>query len=151
MANASFWPWRTSTTSSVSTISVVIDHFKRINDQRGHEAGDECLMALADILKNKTQRPLDAAIRLGGEEFLVCWDDTSQEQGMRLARSIQEELRASPHKHADGSDLTLSIGMCPVLPTANQDLEDIIRTADQALYRAKASGRDRIEMEVVTG
>lgn len=121
-----------------------IDHFKRINDLLGHETGDACLRRLAEILKASVQRPLDAAIRMGGEEFLLCWYDTGLDDAHRLARDIQEKLRADALKHADGGDITLSIGLRCTEGNQEQAIQVLLRDADAALYRAKHGGRDRI-------
>lgn len=123
-----------------------VDHFKRINDELGHDAGDACLRQLADILRARTQRPFDAAIRIGGEEFLVCWDDTDLHQGVKLASDIQHDLRHAPFKHGDGADVTVSIGLRAVTRDCAAPLSTLMREADQALYRAKQGGRDRIEI-----
>ncbi len=123
-----------------------VDHFKRINDEQGHDAGDACLRLLADILRARTQRPFDAAIRMGGEEFLVCWADTDLPQARKLARDIQHDLRHAPFKHADGANVTVSIGLRAVAGDCAATLSELLREADQALYRAKQAGRDRIEI-----
>jgi diguanylate cyclase (GGDEF)-like protein len=130
---------------SVAIAVLDIDYFKRVNDQLGHDAGDNCLQLLAEILKARCQRPLDIAIRMGGEEFLICWYDTDAANARRLAETIQNDLRAAPFKHADANDITLSIGVCMISCTYDTPQEEILKAADRALYRAKESGRDRIE------
>lgn len=123
-----------------------IDHFKRINDQQGHDAGDECLRLVAGILNEAARRPLDLAVRYGGEEFLMCWYDAGSEAAVAAARAIQERVRQMPFRHADGSPITLSVGVVSAPPDGDSAGTELISRADAALYRAKNSGRDRIEV-----
>ncbi len=120
-----------------------IDHFKAINDKLGHEAGDDCLRHLGGILRQFSRRPLDFAVRMGGEEFLVIWYDTTLDEARQLGQHIQHALREHSCKHADGHDVTLSIGM---MQADNQmNVHDMLRCVDRMLYVAKEGGRDRIE------
>lgn len=122
-----------------------LDHFKRLNDQRGHAAGDACLAAVGAIVGESAQRPLDLAVRYGGEEFLLCWYDTGPEQALAQARLIAERLRALSERNADGTPLTTSIGIVVCRADETATFDDRLKQADAALYRAKAAGRDRIE------
>lgn len=131
---------------TVSLALIDIDHFKRINDMLGHDVGDACLMAVGQAIARAAQRPLDCALRFGGEEFLVCWYGTDAAAATSLATAIAATIRALPRKHADGTALTISAGIVSRPPECDESLESLLKRADDALYRAKAAGRDRIEL-----
>jgi diguanylate cyclase (GGDEF)-like protein len=129
-----------------------IDSFKGINDRYGHEAGDNALKMIADISR-KVARKIDILARYGGEEFIVVLPQT----GIREARIVAERLRsaieATPIPVGDGSvDVTASFGVSaldpvPSLGTAYaESLQAAIRQADDALYQAKRSGKNRVEV-----
>ncbi|WPB56037.1 diguanylate cyclase [Xylophilus sp. GOD-11R] len=116
------------------------DYFKRINDRFGHEVGDAVLRSLAETLRSRL-RQSDAVARLGGEEFIAVLPDTDMEGAMALA----EALRAAIEKHEDPvyGSITVSIGVA-VGVGADIDGATLLRAADEALYRAKADGRNRV-------
>lgn len=124
-----------------------VDHFKRYNDHYGHLAGDVALQKVADAIR-KSFRAGDGAYRYGGEEFLVLLP----EQSLEGAESAAERLRRSiedlniPHEAApeNGGRLTMSVGLSRMNPDGRRDLEQLIKEADEALYRAKERGRNRV-------
>ncbi|MPS77710.1 MAG: GGDEF domain-containing protein [Achromobacter sp.] len=123
-----------------------VDHFKRINDTYGHQAGDEVICQVADILRSTVRRG-DLTGRIGGEEFVAVFLDADGDRVIHLA----ERLRASVEGHAinvAGSAgalrCTVTIGISPPFHGVH-DLEEALRHADAALYRGKAAGRNRIE------
>lgn len=123
-----------------------IDHFKLVNDTHGHLVGDAALKALANIMQANL-RPHDLLVRYGGEEFAILLPDTAIEE----AGSIAERLRAlvAANEIRTGGlvfRITISIGIAPVRNDGK--LEDYFGAADRALYRAKESGRNRIEVAV---
>jgi diguanylate cyclase (GGDEF)-like protein len=126
---------------SLSLVIMDIDRFKRINDEHGHQRGDEVLKAIADLLTSQF-RKVDAVCRIGGEEFVVVLNDTDLERAVELAEKLRQRLEETLL-----SDLpvTASFGVA-----ANRD-DDTVRSllsrADQALYRAKEAGRNRVEGE----
>lgn len=131
----------------VALIALDADRFKRINDGYGHAAGDAVLKAVADELKRHT-RAADVVARLGGEEFAVLLPAT----GLAIARELAERLRgsiAALQIAHDGQYIGVS---CSFGVTASENgaasLEQLLNTADLATYRAKASGRNRVEEEV---
>ncbi|NWG14068.1 MAG: diguanylate cyclase [Acidobacteria bacterium] len=127
---------------STSVIVADIDHFKKINDTLGHIAGDAILREVARRLRTNI-RAYDAVGRYGGEEFLVvlpnCREAGARETAERLRRAISE----FPVELAEGTvRVTLSFGVTTCRPLSSEHLEAVIRTADAALYRAKAMGRN---------
>lgn len=128
------------------TIAMVdADHFKKVNDNYGHNFGDEVLEILAERFV-ESLRPSDRVYRYGGEEFLVLLPNTSLE----TARPVLERLRslACAYNISDGDftiNQTVSIGATEV--DGNEDIEAAVERADQALYRAKEAGRNRVELD----
>ncbi|WP_147164910.1 diguanylate cyclase [Pararhodospirillum oryzae] len=123
----------------LSLIMIDIDHFKRINDAHGHLEGDRTLVALAGLTRANT-RATDIVGRWGGEEFLILCPETD----LIEARNLAERLRQAIRKHLvlDGEPTTLSAGVATLGPGDTQD--SVLRRADEALYRAKNEGRDRV-------
>ena len=123
-----------------------IDFFKQYNDTYGHVEGDFALKSVAKVLQDTLRRPSDYVFRLGGEEFGVLLSETDESQSARLARDICDAVRAREIKHKASKVnqyLTISVGV--VCVKADDKLEEnlLITRADEMLYRAKESGRDR--------
>lgn len=118
-----------------------IDHFKQINDRRGHAEGDAALQAVADLL-SATARQVDTVARIGGEEFALILPGTTAAGGVEAAERIRRALLDTP------SAPTMSFGIVEG-PADGSDADDLLRGADRALYRAKANGRDRVERTLV--
>jgi diguanylate cyclase (GGDEF)-like protein/PAS domain S-box-containing protein len=130
----------------LAVIMADLDHFKRFNDTFGHEAGDVVLTELGQLLKGAI-RASDIACRYGGEEFALVLPDTTREGTIKRVEAIRArvtELHVRQRGRSLGG-LTLSIGIA-LLPDHGSTPEDLLRSADAALYRAKAAGRDRAEM-----
>jgi diguanylate cyclase (GGDEF)-like protein len=126
-----------------------VDHFKKFNDQYGHQAGDACLRALAEILANEARRPTDLAARYGGEEFALLLPGADAEGCARVGEQVRDALRelAIPHANPPSNLATVSLGGATDLPGANTaDYTSLIEAEDQALYAAKDGGRDRLVM-----
>jgi len=126
----------------LALIMVDLDHFKTINDSRGHQGGDQVLREVAEIL-GRQMRPYDLAARFGGEEFSIILPETDLAGALGVARRLRE-LTESHHFHppADGLTITASFG---VAATPMDSVEALIRNADAALYHAKHQGRNRVE------
>jgi diguanylate cyclase (GGDEF)-like protein len=126
--------------SPLSVVLIDIDHFKQINDTHGHAAGDAVLVGLARLL-NAHLRAGDACARLGGEEFLLLLPGTSRTQAVQVA----EKLRLLMASEAEGAGIrwSSSFGVCSSDGTS--DFDRLLQRADEALYRAKAGGRNRVE------
>jgi diguanylate cyclase (GGDEF)-like protein len=121
-----------------------IDHFKRFNDTFGHQAGDTLLRALGDFISKRT-RGQDFACRLGGEEFALILSASNTEAAQKRAELLREEVNQLTVQH-NGEVLgkvSLSIGIS-TYPELASSAEQLLQTADEALYRAKSEGRDRV-------
>ena len=123
-----------------------VDYFKSYNDHYGHLEGDHCLKHVALALRGCFTRSGDLVARYGGEEFAVVIPNTELTEDGKLekCRAVIEGLKI-PHEGSPVLDyVTISIGACTVYPSAELEIDDIISAADQALYRAKLEGRNRI-------
>ena len=130
--------------SSLAVLFIDLDGFKEINDSYGHRAGDEMLIAIAGRLRTGI-RATDATGRLAGDEFLVILtDDCTAEKGILLAEQIRKNLSERVDFEGNSLKVTASIGLA-VYPDDAGDAGDLVNAADQAMYRAKASGKDRTE------
>jgi len=123
----------------VSLLALDIDHFKKINDERGHEAGDAVLRGLGGLLLERTRRA-DRVFRLGGEEFLVLLNGTRAADGRQFAEHLREEIEA--RGLLPDMRVTVSIGVAELRP--DEDTASWMKRADDNLYRAKSGGRNRV-------
>nr|MBQ8253510.1 GGDEF domain-containing protein [Lachnospiraceae bacterium] len=122
---------------NVSMLLIDIDYFKKVNDEYGHEAGDKVLVHLAQLLKGSV-RATDYVIRWGGEEFLIVMPGCDSDQAMRIAEKIREKVEQSNNGICK---MTISIG---VALYHGGDYHDTIKNADEAMYQAKAAGRNKV-------
>jgi diguanylate cyclase (GGDEF)-like protein len=128
----------------VSLLMIDIDHFKQYNDHYGHLAGDECLQAVADVLRSCVRRAGEVAVRYGGEEFVILLPGSDLGQAIEVAQNCLELLlqRAIEHRSsATSAFLTCSIGVASAIPVSDHQPGDFINAADAAMYRAKMAGR----------
>lgn len=130
-------------------LQVDVDHFKRVNDQHGHAAGDAVLQGVARSMQAQL-RASDFLARLGGEEFLVGCDGTDIDQATTLAERLRQAVAAQDHVLPSGLTLrcTVSIGVSRVVAD-RAAWEQALRSADRALYAAKQAGRDRVVLAPV--
>lgn len=141
---------------SMALMMIDVDHFKNFNDLYGHQAGDECLRAVAEALRKTVQRSGDIVTRYGGEEFAAVLTDTDEAGAIEVAGRMLMAVRAVACPHAGSPDnvVTLSIGLTTFgldasgLPPTPQHL---LRAADRALYAAKEAGRNRLGTARVDG
>jgi diguanylate cyclase (GGDEF)-like protein len=128
-----------------SLLLVDIDHFKRVNDSYGHQAGDEVLRVLARTLQSRL-RAQDAVGRFGGEEFLVLLPDTDRDGALVVAQALREAVAQSPAQWAGRNiHVTVSIGVGGGKLAPQDSIDSLVAAADSALYAAKQGGRDRVE------
>jgi len=130
---------------SLSCLMVDIDHFKNLNDTYGHRAGDLMLKKLTAFLKKKL-RKIDLVARYGGEEFVIVLPETPLKMALvgaeRMRKGVEEEMQVSIN--GESIRITISIGVSS-FTQQEKDEESLIRKADEALYRAKKWGRNRVE------
>jgi len=141
------WQLATRTRQRVAMLLLDIDCFKAYNDRYGHQAGDECLRAVAVCLNQCARRPLDFVARYGGEEFAVVLYEASREYTAAVLTRIQRsvaELNISHEASTVATRLTVSIGAAFVLPGSDRTYEGLVQLADEALYSAKEQGRNRV-------
>jgi len=132
--------------TNLSLVLCDVDCFKAYNDHYGHLAGDECLRKVAQILQTACQRSTDLVARYGGEEFALVLPDTHRTGAAQHVRNIRQALAEAAIGHARSTVspyVTLSIGIAAYIPGKDMKPEDLIARADEALYRAKAMGRNR--------
>jgi two-component system cell cycle response regulator len=131
----------------LSLAIIDLDYFKSINDQFGHSAGDGVLRGIAQILEHGTRRS-DFVARIGGEEFAVLLPETSLFEALHFAEKIRSTIvTATIRTEAATHKVTVSIGVANVPHSSVTTPQEFFNAADQALYRAKARGRNRIESE----
>lgn len=136
----------------LSALMIDVDHFKAYNDHYGHPAGDECLIEIANVLRDIFRRDTDIVVRLGGEEFIVVLLDVDLEEAARLAEAMRSMLQAVgiPHEQSPtAAVVTVSIGVATAQPGTPIDVENLIACADAALYQCKAQGRNCITSSIV--
>ncbi len=131
---------------TLAWLLVDIDHFKAVNDQHGHAAGDKLLKAVAQVLQQQV-RGADFVARIGGEEFLVAAGGLHQGQALALAERLRSEVAAMQLPLSSGAVLrcTASLGVSAPFVQA-EDWESHLQAADEALYRAKAGGRNQVAL-----
>ncbi len=129
---------------SVGVVMLDIDHFKRINDASGHLAGDAALRAVSTRLE-ASLRSYDVAGRYGGEEFLVVLPGCSAADAMALAEQMRQGFAAEPFDTPEGRiGITISAGVATATAGTSRSGLELVRDADEALYRAKRAGRNRV-------
>lgn len=134
---------------SIALLMIDVDYFKRYNDHYGHGKGDECLIKIAGALKSSLKRPSDMVARYGGEEFIVMLQNIEYEGAKSVAESLIKAVSdlSIKHDYSSVSDhVTISLGM--TFKPADEKLckENLLKMSDDALYRAKESGRNRFVM-----
>lgn len=130
---------------SLALIMIDIDHFKIFNDFYGHLSGDQALIRIAEVIKSAIKRPGDLAARYGGEEFVVMLMNTTAAE----TADIAEEIRSRVEQLGMGNEkvqsvITVSLGVSSAVPHDNMTNEELIASADRALYRAKECGRNKV-------
>jgi len=135
------------TSSPLAVALLDLDRFKQINDTYGHLVGDEVLRAIAGTMTG-VLRDYDLAGRFGGEEFVMLLPQTRATDAVRIAERVREHIARLPVFAPDGErvTVTVSIGVAALDAGSSRELAELLAAADAALYRAKASGRDQVQM-----
>lgn len=135
----------------ISLIILDVDHFKKFNDRYGHPAGDECLRQVANMLARCIKRGGDSVSRYGGEEFAVVLFHTPMTNARNIAEQMCRAVRELEILHDQSSYgvVTISLGGATMVPKPGSSERDIIDQADAALYRAKETGRNRVQWNLV--
>ncbi len=131
---------------SVSILSIDVDHFKKFNDNHGHDAGDTVLRAVGDLMKNSF-RDEDVPCRFGGEEFVVLLPGATAEVAAQKAEELRGRVEALIVRYVEANlpRITISIGVA-AFPCSGDSPQAVLKAADEALYRAKDAGRNRVEL-----
>lgn len=130
----------------LTVIMIDIDFFKAFNDNYGHQAGDECIKKVAELLKSFFYDKTNIVARYGGEEFIVIFKDIEKEEAYLIVEKIRKEIEKLEIKHEYSSVskyVTVSLGMYSSIPSSESSIEEFIKAADDALYAAKNRGRNK--------
>lgn len=139
------WNLMARSHSHLSILFLDLDHFKSINDNYGHLAGDRALCHAAELFNKHARRQTDVCARYGGEEFAVILPHTHLEDAIVVAEAIRHDLEASPaHYGTHTISLSVSIGVNSLVPSSQEHVTEFIDHVDQALYEAKAQGRNTV-------
>jgi len=139
------WSRGIRTRRPLSLIMADVDYFKEYNDTYGHIAGDKCLIQIAEIFQNTIHRRVDKVARYGGEEIIAVLPETSEDGAVALSEKLIDAVRTAGIEHAgsiNGRTLTISFGICTVVPDSESAMVDFVKCVDSALYEAKKRGRD---------
>mgnify|MGYP000227023029 CR=1 FL=1 len=146
--------WRRSLRegSPVSVIMIDIDYFKKYNDNYGHGEGDVCLRTVAHTLRGCLNRSMDFVARYGGEEFIVLLPATEAAGAAIMAETMRKAIVAKqlPHAYSECADyVSISLGVATVIPVMGLERDELVKSADEMLYKAKDAGRNRVERTVL--
>jgi diguanylate cyclase (GGDEF)-like protein len=131
--------------NKISLMMIDIDHFKKFNDEYGHLAGDECLRLVAGTIQSSLQRAGDLVARYGGEEFVVLLPNSDMESAIQMAEKIRQTVystRITVNKQETGVAVSVGVSCCHC--ETEHPIENLIKKADDALYRAKREGKNRV-------
>lgn len=131
--------------SPLSLIMLDIDYFKKFNDTYGHQAGDECLIKVANAISDALRRSVDIVARYGGEEFVVILPNIELKDATHMAEKIRAQIVALEIEHKLSSIspfITMSLGVTSIVPSSDSSHAKLLQSADEALYNAKLRGRN---------
>lgn len=140
------WEKAIQLNTPLSLILIDIDFFKPYNDTYGHQQGDDCLCAVAKILSDTSHHPTDLLARYGGEEFVIIAPSTDSTGAAGLTTKLCKAVEglAIEHKSSKASEvITISAGITTLIPTDKNDISNMVKFADKALYNAKNNGRNQ--------
>ncbi|MEM9220413.1 MAG: diguanylate cyclase [Cyanobacteria bacterium P01_F01_bin.150] len=131
----------------LSLVLCDVDYFKKYNDTYGHQAGDQCLKSIANVLQQSIRRSGELAARYGGEEFAIILPNVAAAEALNIASHIRTKIHQLDLYHSaslTNSCVTISMGIGSIIPNARFSPDSLIKAADDALYQAKEEGRDRV-------
>ena len=134
---------------ALALLLIDVDHFKAYNDRYGHQAGDRALRRGAQVVQGFARRPLDMAARYGGEEFVIALFDLHSDNVREIAEQLRKSIHALNIEHEDSATalyVTASVGVSIIAPRLGRSPEGAVQLADEALYSAKRSGRNCINV-----
>jgi diguanylate cyclase len=131
--------------NTFAVLMLDVDHFKRVNDQHGHDMGDRVLQHVAALMVSHG-RASDFFFRYGGEEFLAVINEVNEEQALAVAEKIRTRIEAADIGLGDGKTLRVTISIGAAMHDGHPDFQRLITRADDALYRAKQGGRNRVSL-----
>lgn len=140
------WARAQRTQRPIAVLMIDVDHFRGFNERHGHHGGDEALRRVASAIGRSLLRPTDLAARYGGEEFVVVLPDTDLNGTLLLAERIRQAVQALPPYGDDEKPVSVSLGVGVHVPGDPHSLGELMAGADEALYRAKRNGRNRVEI-----
>lgn len=134
--------------TSLSLLLIDVDHFKSYNDLYGHLAGDSCLQSIASTIQLGLRRPPDLLARYGGEEFVIVLPNTPSAGAESISRKVLDDVErcSIPHAGSPYGTVTASLGCATTIATRETSPKDLIKAADDAMYRAKTNGRNQIQI-----
>jgi diguanylate cyclase (GGDEF)-like protein len=133
--------------TDIALLMIDIDDFKRINDDYGKDYGDQCLVHIADVIRQSAKRQTDMVVRYAGEQFVLILPDTEQAAALNLARVICRNLEFEEFQFAgENHTVTASIGVGVVQPKQFSSPTILLQKAEMALFQAKTHGRNRVEL-----
>ena len=138
------WDRARRSAEPLALLMIDVDHFKAFNDRHGHQGGDEALRSVAQVIGSQIRRPADLAARYGGEEFAVILPHTDASGARTIAEHIRLGIQHLPPVAGDSEPITVSIGLSTWDKRSSASLEELLLSADRALYEAKNSGRNRV-------
>jgi len=131
----------------IAIIMMDVDYFKKYNDNYGHQKGDDCLITVANGLKQSLELPSDMVARYGGEEFVILLPDSDINRAIEMGEKARERVENLniKHEHSSVTDhVTISCGVASIIPGEMESYEGLIKIADDSLYLAKEKGRNRV-------
>ena len=142
------WNQATEDRRAIAILLIDVDYFKAFNDRHGHQAGDQALRQVAETVQTFVRRPLDVLARYGGEEFVAILYDIDKSHALNVANRICRAVEGATIEQRGSkvsNKVTISVGVAVIEPTAGRSSRGALQLADQALYEAKAKGRNRVE------
>lgn len=149
---ATTWAQASRAKVPLSLMMVDVDFFKKFNDSYGHQSGDECLRQVAAALDSCARRTGDSVTRYGGEEFAVVLFHTPLNEARNISESMLTAVQKLNIRHEQSTHdiVTISMGIATIVPTMENNMQQLIEEADKALYRAKENGRNRAEWQILS-